>query len=1213
MRNPSCPRRSFRFSLLALVCVIALLSALSLVAQTTLSTGSITGTVSDPSGALVSDAKVEVTNVATGQKIALTSNAAGSFSTGPLQPGTYKVQVAAKGFNTIIQTTVVQVGNTATVNAKLAVGQESTVVDVQGTTVAVNTEQATVQGVLTSAQIENLPVNGRNFLDLAQLEPGVQIQDGQNFDPTKAGYSSISFGGRFGRTARVNVDGVDVSDETVGTTTADIPASAIDEFQLSQSSLDLSQDLTSSGAVNVTTRSGTNTLHGEAFGFFRDHSLNAASPGGQDLYSQRDQYGARLGGPIIKNKLFFFGDGERTKQASLAPVVLSGTPFESSGAGFSQPFIEDNLIGKVDYNLSNGAKAFYRYSYFKNSLLATFGLGFSVYDNRDITRQHVAGFDFSTGNFTHSIRFSYLKFQNQIVDSTLSNSSLPFCCTGLEISAGSFFVGPNLLAPQSTPQSNREIKYDGSHIYHSHTIRYGVSYNHIQGGGFADFYGTAPRVSFSTTAANCGSSGTESCVDFAAAGPYPGVNGAGPESNPLNWDMNRLRVGNGQGFSTLQPALGFPAGGLGPDNRIGLYIGDSWKVKPNLTLSLGLRYDRDTGRTDSDLPADPNINAAFPGYGNRVAQANLNLAPQFGFAWDPNKNGKTVIRGGVGLFFENVIWNNVLFDRPARLQTGAFNAVSNACLSGAPQPVPVSLSISPTGTITPPAGVCGNNVHIGDVIPQIQTFWQQVLAGNTFDPHTPNPNYAGTLIGEGLGQPAFLFAPNYKTPRSVQMNLGIQREIRHGMVLSADYLRNIETRTLLAIDVNKVGDISTFNLGGAQAAIASVIANCGLGGTVASTYSGNCALDPLTGSDDGGSYGTVDNPAHPASIDDYVGNGLGVPNDVAGVGCSQDPSLGGLGHPCAFSGINPAQNSAFFLKPIGRSVYNALQLKFVQNVTNPVRGVKALNFQVAYSLSNFSNTGGAQLTGTSADSDQDFVLQTADNNNPGRYYGPALLDRTHQISFGGYADVPGGFRLGLIAHFYSPLSSAIVSPNFGDVGEIYRTDFTGDGTVGDPLPGTHFGQFDRGTNASNLNALISKYNTSQANQATPAGNVLVQNGLMSIGDLQALGGVSPTIDPAPAGQVNYSWLRALDFRLAWRHTFKDRFTIEPSVGFFNLPNFSNFNLPPNTMNGILFGAGSGSINGTTRADNEAFRVGNGTGVYALGAQRQIEFGLRFVF
>jgi hypothetical protein len=1182
-----------------------------LVAQTTLSTGTINGSVTDPSGAVVSDAKVVITNTGTGQTSNLTSSTSGAFSSGPLDPGQYKVQVSAKGFSSISQIVTVQVGNTATVLAKLIVGQESQVIDVQGSTVQVNTEQATVQGVLTSSQIENLPVNGRNFLDLAQLEPGVQIQDGQNFDPTKAGYSSISFGGRFGRTARVNVDGVDVSDETVGTTTADIPASAIDEFQISQSSLDLSQDLTSSGAVNVTTKSGTNALHGEAFGFFRDHSMAAAPAGGQDLYNQRSQYGASLGGPVIKNKLFFFADGERTKQDSLAPVVLTGTPYASNGTGFSSPFREDNLIGKVDYNLRNGAKAFYRYSYFKNSLLATFGLGFSVYDNKDITRQHVVGFDFTTGSFSHSIRFSYLKFQNQIVDATLGNSSLPFCCNGLELSSGSFFTGPNLLAPQSTPQSNREIKYDGSKTFHSHTIRYGISFNHVQGGGFADFYGTAPRVSWSTNG------GTEA---FADTGSF-----LGGSSNPLNYPVNRLRVGNGQGFNTLNPALGFPAGGLGPDNRIGLYVGDSWKIKPNLTVSIGVRYDRDTGRTDSDLPAIPEINAAFPGFGNPVKQANANLAPQFGFAWDPGKNGKTVIRGGVGLFFENVIWNNVLFDRPERLRTGAFNAVTSACSGGNPQPVPIR-DASGNATTISPVGICGNNVHVGDVIPQILAFWQQVLAGNTFDTQAVNPNFVGTSLAEGLGVPGpALFAPNYKTPRSVQINIGIQREIRHGMVLSADYLRNIETKTLLGIDVNKVGDISTFDQGGASAAIASVIGNCGLGVTVASTYSGNCALDPSNGTDDGGTYGTASNPARPAVMEDYASNGLGVPNDASGVGCGQPIAAGGFGHPCAFGGLNPNQNQAFFLKPIGRSVYNALQLKLTQNVNNPMRGVKALNFQISYSLSNLSNTGGAQLTGTPGDSDQDFVLTAADNNNPGRYWGPALLDRTHQISFGGYADVPGGFRLGLIAHFYSPLSSAIVSPNFGSSAEIFRTDFTGDGSVGDPLPSTHLGQFDRGTDASSLNALISRYNTTQGNQATPAGNVLIQSNLMTLADLQNLGGVSPIIDPAPPNQVNFSWLRALDLRLAWRHTFKDRFTIEPSVGFFNLPNFSNYNLPPNTMNGILFGAGNGSINGTTpggghcdpndpnACGNNAFRVGNGTGVYGLGSQRQIEFGLRFTF
>jgi len=267
--RPSC-QEFVRFTGVLLVTLAMLVFSLPMLAQSTVGTGGITGTVTDPSGAVLAGAKVTITNTGTGQTLNLTSNSAGAFNAAALAPGNYKVQVSAKNFSTVDVPVTVQVGNTASANIKMQLGQESQVIEVQASEVQVNTEQAIVQGVLTANQIENLPVNGRNFLDLAQLEPGVQIQDGQNFDPTKAGYSSISFGGRFGRTARVSVDGVDVSDETVGTTTADIPASAIQEFQLSQSSLDLSQDLTSSGAVNVTTRSGTNAFHGEGFGFFRD-------------------------------------------------------------------------------------------------------------------------------------------------------------------------------------------------------------------------------------------------------------------------------------------------------------------------------------------------------------------------------------------------------------------------------------------------------------------------------------------------------------------------------------------------------------------------------------------------------------------------------------------------------------------------------------------------------------------------------------------------------------------------------------------------------------------------------------------------------------------------------------------------------------------------------------------------------------------------------
>jgi Carboxypeptidase regulatory-like domain len=1173
--------------------VLMLAFAVSGWAQSTVGTGSITGTVTDPTGAAVSGAKVVIINTGTGQALNLAANAGGGFASGSLDPGTYRVQVSAKGFSSVNEMIGVEVGNTSTANIKLQLGQESQVIEVQASAVAVNTEQAEVQGVLNSDQIANLPVNGRNFLDLAQLEPGVQIQDGQNFDPTKAGYSSISFGGRFGRTARINVDGVDISDETVGTTTSNIPASAIDEFQLGQSSLDLSQDLTSSGAVNVTTKSGTNNLHGEAFGFIRDHSFAADAPGGHDYPFQREQFGGSVGGAIIKNKLFFFADGERTKQDAFAAVSLAGTPFASLSGGFSQPFRESNLLGKIDYNFGNGAKAFYRYSYFANSLDATFGFGFQVYDNKDYSRTHVVGLDFTTGSYSHSIRYSFLKFQNQIKDVTSGNSALPFSSTGLEIgdTTASLF-GPNLLAPQSTPQQNNEVKYDGSKVLHSHTIRYGISFNHVQGGGFADFFGTAPRVRFSTTSTNCGASGTEACSTFAAAGPFPGGT-----ANPLNWDVNRLTVGNGQGFNTLQPALGFPAGGLGPDNRIGLYVGDSWKIRPNLTLSYGLRYDRDTGRTDSDLPAIPEINAAFPGYGNPVKQANLNFAPQLGFAWDPTKNGKTVIRGGAGLYYENVIYNNVLFDRPLRLQTGAFNATNFACNNGVAAAIPVA-----GGTLTPGVGsagpdFCGNNQYIGNEIPAILSFWNQVKAGNPFNLQAPNPNYIGNLLAAGVGGGTApdLFAPDYKTPRSLQINFGIQHEIRPGMVFSADYLRNVETRTLIGIDANHQGDVSTFNLAGAQAAVAATNTSFGCA-TV------DCAI------------------AAGATMTNYASNGLGTALDI-GAGCT---SVNGIGRPCAFGGVNQGQANMFFLQPEGRSVYNALQMSLKQNVNNPIRGIKAANFQVSYSLSRFSNSGGVQNTGTPTDNDQDFVLQAADNNNPGRYFGPSLLDRTDQISFGGYVDVPAGFRIGLISHFYSPLASSIDAANTGSAGEIFRTDFTGDGTIQDPLPGTKFGAFDRGVDAAGLTALINNYNSTQGNQATPAGKVLIANGVMSLAQLQALGGVSPMICPPPptsqagctnsaGSQVDFGWLRATDLKLAWRHTIKERFTVEPSVGIFNLFNFANFNLPPTTMFGVLNGGGTGSINGTTRSDEEAFRVGNGTGVYSLGSQRQIEFGLRVIF
>jgi hypothetical protein len=1170
-----------------------LLSSTVLFAQTTVGNGSIQGVVTDPSGAVVGGASITITEKSKGTATHVTTDSRGTYSSGSLIPGSYVIRVEAGGFKTTEVPVSVQVGNTANGNARLELGQANQVVEVEANTVSVNTEQATVQGVITENQIANLPVNGRNFLDLAQLEPGVQIQDGQNFDPTKAGYSSISFGGRFGRTARIEVDGVDVSDETVGTTTTDIPSSAIQEFQISQSSLDMSTELTSSGAVNVTTKSGSNAFHGDAFGQFRDSAFAAAlpTPVGFSAPFQRSQYGGDFGGAIIKNKLFFFIDGERTIQHTSIPVPISA-PFQAFSGTFSDKFHEGNVLGRLDYQLTKNVRAFFRFSDFQNILGATFGYGYSVYDNKDITRNFVGGVDFNTGSFSHAIRFSYLKFQNQIKDATIGSTTLPFANLGAEIAMGAtgLVAGPNLLAPQSTPQSDHQVKYDGSKIIGSHVIRYGTSYNHIQGGGFASFFKNGPQVS---------SNVSQGEIAAAATGPFPG--GAG---NPLNYPDDLVIVANGLGFSTTKPALGFPAGGLGPDNRIMFYGGDSWKIKPNFTLTYGIRWMRDTGRTDSQYPAITGLNALFPGLGNPVNQPNNNWAPQLGFAWDPTKSGKTSIRGGIGLFYENAIWNNVLFDGPPREATGGFLQFFPAC-TAAGSPVPLQ---TVNGTINGPGsataiGVCGpaNSSTfplIGNALPSILALQAAYQAGSPLNLQAPNPAYVQPgLVGcPTPGGSCFfpsgnsMFNPDYKSPRSVQMNFGIQHEIRRGMVLSVDYARNVQTHYLLGVDQNHAGDIRYFNLAGANAAINATNTALGCAPGPAGV---NCAIGK------GATMGT------------YAGNGLGSSSDFGGTSC---PSA--LGYDCAFGGINPNSPPIGMLSPVGRSVYDGLQMKWTDNVKAPFRGATGLNFTASYSLSRFDNTGGGVNPGrpvTAASGDQDFVIAALDNNNVNQYFGPSTLDRTHQISFGGYLDLKYGFQIGLIGHFDSPFSGTLTVPNTATgPGEIFRTDFTGDGTTQDPLPGTHVGNFDRGINASNINSVISNYNATVAGTPTPAGKVLIQNGLMTAAQLALLGGVAPLVPLAPPDQVNYAWLRTMDTTVAWTYVIKERFTIKPSVGLFNVANFVNFDLPESMMSGLLTG-GTGSINGTNYNGHFVNRVGVGTGVYSLGSPRQIEFALKLTF
>jgi len=496
--------------------------------------------------------------------------------------------------------------------------------------------------------------------------------------------------------------------------------------------------------------------------------------------------------------------------------------------------------------------------------------------------------------------------------------------------------------------------------------------------------------------------------------------------------------------------------------------------------------------------------------------------------------------------------------------------------------------------------VCGQPIGsvAGEVIALQQEFQAAVAAAGT----SANPNFVGSTLAQGSNSTGNnMFAPNYRSPRSWQMNVGFQHELRPGMILSADYLRNVSLAFLQAVDTNHVGDARFLNINAARNAIAATLAQCGVATVSAAIAS--CGV----------------------TIQDFAANGLdsgktflaGFPITAFGPGLTPDDGA-------AFPGINPlvGENEMFFSN--GRSVYNALQVSLRQTVRDPLRGFHNLNLQVSYSLSRFVTTASGADQG-----DQDFLNTATDFRDPNRYIGPSSFDRTHQLSAGLVFDVGRGPRISLVGRVGSPLSSTLFLENEFRAGEVFYTDVTGDGTTGDVLPGTNIGDFGRNIDSGNINKVLTDFNGSVAGQLTPHGQALVAAGLMTEAELKALGAVIEPRALAPPGQVNLDWVKNVDLRLSWPIKITEHIVLEPSAALFNLFNFRNFDTNPTTkMSGILaseflatdgFGT-PGSATGTTNAidcTTSSFcrtnRAAQSTGVFSSGSPRQAEFGLRLTF
>ncbi|NYF92112.1 carboxypeptidase regulatory-like domain-containing protein [Tunturiibacter empetritectus] len=1198
--------------LFTLITLLFATTVLSYGQATSVNGGSIQGTITDPSGAVVSGVTVTIVGTDTGSTKTITSDSAGFYSVGPLNPGPYTVTVSGPGFQKLSVKTVVRTGTSTPGSFKLTLGSSAETVEVNAGALQINTDQPGVSDVMTREQIESLPINGRNFLDLAQIQPGVILQSGESFDPTKAGYSAISVGGQSGRTTRILLDGQDITDETVGTTIVNVPSGAVDEFQLNRSTQDVSGEVTSTGQVLVATRSGTNAFHGDLFYNFQDHSVGfARTDNGFDAPFQRNQFGGGVGGPILKDRLFFFGESERIKQdsqtsASAPPTFLSvQQQFPTIPAAFRDTF----STARLDYNGPFGGHYFVRGFYESNADSSNFGLLYQLYENRDNVPGINGGADFATGHFTHSIRGGYEKFHNLIADGTggvtsiYNPANLGLPGVTLYDSTDGFYAGPNYLAPQGTFQSDKQLRYDGTWTRGAHSIKYGANLNRLLGGGFAEFYGASLFTEFSagSALASCG-----------------GVMGAAPCLNdPLNgYAASSYTLGNGNSIFTEKPGFGLPGGGV-EDWRTGVYFADSWKATTSLTIVAGLRYSIDTDRANQDLPAIPcssvdqsiapcsgsaNLLDQFapghPGYGNKVHQPYGNIAPQFGFAFSPGDH-KTSVRGGIGIFYESDIFNNTSNARSLVINaSGPFFNATGVCGGTNSVPLPGGGLVTSVNGV-PLSTICAE--PISQSAPAIQQVSAQYQAATKANNTSSNPGFIGGGGGLSTGATGTIYAAPYRTPYSIQFNGGVQHEFGKGTIVTVDYVHNATLKVPIIIDQNHLGAARTLNVAAAQNAIAATTSSFGCVGGFSSAAI-NCAL------------------AAGATITDFAGNGLdsaakfggGFPAIING----NTPATG-----AAFPGLNPAVGFGYFVVPQGRSGYDALQVVVKEQKSHPAPGILSANFQASYSLSMVTT---ASKPGTGG-SDQFFNSYVWNQDDPNSSLGRASLDHTNELSFGGAFLVKYGPTISMIGHFFSaPPTSLTLDNTSGNPGEIFRTDVDGDGQTGDLLPGTLPGDYMHRVKPTNLGATINNFNATKANNLTPAGQALVTAGLFSPGQLVAANAVVQPIATLPTTRaISNAAFRSFDLSASYPirlSRVREGLSIEPVVSMYNVFNMANFGTltgtlaDVNTANGPT-GANLGSnLNAPdTFANLSQTRTQRGSGTFAQGAPRTTEFQLKLHF
>ena len=351
-------------------CLLLLAGAFGLDARAQQSaSATLTGVVTDPAGAVVPGVTVSVVERATGATRETKTNDEGLYVLSNLSPGEYEIRAEGQGFARKVSKVpvVLQVGQNVSVDIHLEIGSLGEIVNLLEFTPQIDTTASKVDRVIGVREIENLPLNGRNFLELALLTPG--NSPAPNFDPTKTNTLVISSAGQLGRGGSVTVDGADNNDDVVGGAVQNISQDAVREFQIATNRFDARLGRSASSVVNVVTKSGTNEFHGSLFAYLRDDKLQGlpatfdrtGTTGGPPF--DRQQYSATLGGPIKKDVAFFFGSVEFRNQDGAVLVGTRDTAARTIRRGFADAPLDDLLsTERLDWRLNDRDWLTFRYS-----------------------------------------------------------------------------------------------------------------------------------------------------------------------------------------------------------------------------------------------------------------------------------------------------------------------------------------------------------------------------------------------------------------------------------------------------------------------------------------------------------------------------------------------------------------------------------------------------------------------------------------------------------------------------------------------------------------------------------------------------------------------------------------------------------------------------------------------------------------------------------